>query len=212
MDEIAMTSDIGRFLPSQPASSPGPLDLSVRLESLWERMGGDLLASVATLEEALAAVPESRLDEELRGRAERDAHRLAGSAGTFGRHDASSLARQLEELFAGPAPIEPGALPEALRQVEALRAELSGSPEPSPTGGDERAALLIVHRDAEWANAVGLAAATSGFDARMAHNLDMARRVLGEVRPAVALVDLALPDATALQLVAELVDQSPPVA
>jgi diguanylate cyclase (GGDEF)-like protein len=182
------------------------------LESLWERVGGELLARVASLEEALAAVPESRLDHDLRARAERDAHLLAGSAGTFGRHEASSLARQLESLFAGSAPIEPGSLLDALHQVEQLRVELSEPPEVSPASGNDRPVLLIVHRDSKWAAAMGLAAEASGFEPRTADSLETARRALGAARPAVALVDLALPGATALPLVAELVAHAPPVA
>jgi diguanylate cyclase (GGDEF)-like protein len=98
-----------------------------------------------------------------------------------------------------------------LHQVQALKVELSGSPEPSPAAGDDRALLLIVHRDAEWAAAIGCAAATSGFDTSLAHDFETARKALRAVEPAVALVDLALPGATALQLVAELVARTPPV-
>jgi diguanylate cyclase (GGDEF)-like protein len=93
-----------------------------------------------------------------------------------------------------------------------LRVELSRPPEVSAACRNDRPALLIVHRDDEWAAAMRLAAEASGFESRTADSLETARLALGAVRPAVALVDLALPGATALPLVAELVAHSPPVA
>lgn len=186
-------------------------DLAAAVEALWARLGSELLARVDTLEEALTAIVESRLDEELRRQAERDAHRIVGSAGTFGRHQASTLARHLEELFTGSAPIDASAVEDAVGQVERLRTELSGPPHAPAAEDGERTLLLVVHRSAESAAAVAVAAEAWGVHARTADSLDAARRALGEARPQVALVDLALPGGGALELAAELVAQSPPV-
>jgi HPt (histidine-containing phosphotransfer) domain-containing protein len=134
-----------------------------------------MLARVETIEEALAALVEARLDDDLRRRAERDAHRLAGSAGTFGRHRASVLARGFEELFAGSAPIEATAVPDALAQVESLREELAGGPSVTGAEAENRPLVLVVHRDAELAGAIGLAVEARGLASQVTEGASAAR-------------------------------------
>ena len=77
------------------ANPTADIEITDELQALWGRFQGQMLDRVETLDEALAALVEGRLDGDLRLRAERDAHRLTGSAGTFGRHRASMLAREL---------------------------------------------------------------------------------------------------------------------
>lgn len=186
------------------------LEAAIQVQALWEKFQGLLMAHVETLEEALAALVEGRLDEDLRQRAERDAHRLAGSAGMFGRHRASVLARGLEALFRGSGAIEATALPDALRQVERLRTELAHAPTAGPSTAPDRRLVLVVHRDIAWAGAVGLAAEARGLAFETAGNVPAARNVLRDADPAVALVDLGLHGGT-LDLVAELSTRVPPV-
>jgi diguanylate cyclase (GGDEF)-like protein len=219
----------------RPASDPPAEETAAAsIESIWERFGGELRSRVQTLEEALAALVESRLDEELRRQAERDAHRLAGSAGTFGRRRASVLARSLEELFSGPGSIHASAIPGALEDLENLRSELSGptlalstaaaeevgAPVPPsgsppsgspPSGQSDAAEVLIVCRDPESAAAIAMAAGAWGLRGRVAAGVEAARRALGESRPAAALVDLSFGEASAVELVRVLTSQSPPV-
>jgi len=54
--------------------------------------------------QAVAALAENRLDDNLRADAGRAAHMLAGSLGMFGFIDASDAARELEAELARPAP------------------------------------------------------------------------------------------------------------
>jgi diguanylate cyclase (GGDEF)-like protein len=174
-----------------------------------------MLTRVETLDEALTALVEARLDDELRRRAERDAHRLAGSAGTFGRHRASVLAHELEELFAGSAPIVPAAVPDALAQVESLRDELATLPSPrtrSSPQAKNRPLVLVVHRDGELAGAIGLAVEARELDAHVTDGVSAAQAALAAIHPAVALVDLGDGGDGVLDLVRELSARTPPVA
>lgn len=80
---------------------PPPEEASSAVAAIWTRSRGRALARVAVLEEAVAALVEESLSKEQQEAAEREAHRLAGSVGTFGFSRASAAARQLEQIFAG---------------------------------------------------------------------------------------------------------------
>ena len=69
-------------------------------EAIWQRVRGTELDRVAVLESAVAALLSGRLDEDDRALAEREAHKIAGSAGTFGYARASEIARELESILA----------------------------------------------------------------------------------------------------------------
>ena len=74
-------------------------ELSPAIEAIWERSRPEIAGQIATLEEAAAALLAGDLAEELRGRAERDAHKLAGSLGMFGVPTGSELAREVEQAL-----------------------------------------------------------------------------------------------------------------
>lgn len=185
--------------------------VAAELEALWMRFQDQMLARVETLGEALAALVDARMDDDLRRRAERDAHRLAGSAGTFGRHRASTFARSLEELFEGSAPIDSTAVPDALAMVEWLRDELASPPSPAHSKAEDRSLVLVVHRDAELAEAIRLAVEARGLASHVTQGALAALTALVGVHPSVALVDLDEGGDDVLDLVRELSAGTPPV-
>ena len=99
--------------------------LPAAIEAVWERNRGQTLERIDVVEEAVGAMLEDDLDESLRARAERDAHKLAGSLGMFGFSRGSELARHLEQALAESAPAEGHRLAELVR---ALRAEIESRP------------------------------------------------------------------------------------
>jgi diguanylate cyclase (GGDEF)-like protein len=84
---------------AQPGSGEAT-ELGRRLAAVNERARNAFADNVATLEGAVGALAHGTLPETQRRDAEHAAHRLAGSAGTFGFPDATALARELEESFA----------------------------------------------------------------------------------------------------------------
>ena len=64
-----------------------------------DRARGRNLARVEVIADALHAMGDGELTEEVRLGAFGDAHSLAGSAGTFGFAEASTLGRELEALL-----------------------------------------------------------------------------------------------------------------
>ncbi|HEX5622617.1 MAG TPA: response regulator [Solirubrobacteraceae bacterium] len=80
--------------------------LTATVQELWERARPVALERLNVLDDAVAAVMVGALDDELRDRAMRESHKLAGSLGTFGLRDATERAAALETAFAQPPATE----------------------------------------------------------------------------------------------------------
>jgi diguanylate cyclase (GGDEF)-like protein len=74
-------------------------DVSAAVGALWDRFKHIAFERLESIEEAIVAQLEGRSDAEQRRRAEREAHKLAGSVGTFGFAEASRVAREMELLL-----------------------------------------------------------------------------------------------------------------
>jgi HPt (histidine-containing phosphotransfer) domain-containing protein len=92
------------------------------LRRVWARRRADVLGRVDAIDRALA----NGRDEAAREEGRRQAHMLAGSAGTFGFPDASEIARELEHTLR--AAVAPDDAQRA--QAELLRQILEGEPQP----------------------------------------------------------------------------------
>jgi HPt (histidine-containing phosphotransfer) domain-containing protein len=124
--------------------------------ALWERFRGAILDRVGVLERPVSALEHGPLNPKLRAAAVSEAHKLTGSAGTFGFAEGSRLARLLEEAFQADPPVGSADAPRLTAWVNSLRTELEGA----PAGGERRASkamrqphLLVVGRQQHWRNA-----------------------------------------------------------
>lgn len=211
-----------------PAADPqpgGPAALGAAVAAAWERFRGTILARVDAVEGAAIAVLEGALDAERRRNAEREAHKLAGSVGTFGFAQGSRLAKEIELLLQGSAPLGQA---DALRLTDlavALRRELeqpaapespppvvATTPAPRVNGIPDRppSLLLVVSGDAELAERVAMEASGRGMRARSVPTVAEARPAIAGETPAVVLLDLTT-DATGmgLELIADLSSRTP---
>jgi diguanylate cyclase (GGDEF)-like protein len=136
------------------AGGPG-LDtgLTAAVQQLWEQARPGALARMDAIDDAVAAVMAGELTDEQRDGARREAHKLAGSLGTFGLRDATGHAAVLESAFETVPGID--RVPELAQHARDLR-QLIESGEgggPPPTDGrievaaiglaPERAAPLV---------------------------------------------------------------------
>ncbi len=80
--------------------------IMAELAEIWEHCKETITKQVAVLEQAAMAVLEGTLDDELRHQAGREAHKLAGSVGTFGFTEGSRLAREIEHLLQAGGTLE----------------------------------------------------------------------------------------------------------
>lgn len=191
------------------------------IEAIWVRHQESSLARVAMLEEGVAALIEGRLSEEQRRDAEREAHRLAGSCGTFGFNRASEAARQLEWVFAGTDPLPTEQVLVAAEEVDALRADLERNPtrpkamEPqwpalSDVGAGRRAVsrrLVVAIGDEQIRQQISVVAASRGFEVVTVN--DPRQVPTGTDAPVAALVDLSLAGQTGVRLISHLSASQP---
>jgi diguanylate cyclase (GGDEF)-like protein len=185
---------------------------------LWSRFKGTVLGRVEVVEQALSALLEGDLTDELRRKAEQEAHKLAGSVGSFGFKEGSRLALEIERSFRTGSTLGQAQALSLSETAAALRRELESRPadqaaEPSVSMGDSRPVLLVVESDKELAAQLVEEACSREIRAEMANDLSAARGLLERCWPDVVLLDLSLPqDARdSLQLLEELAARDPAV-
>ncbi len=66
---------------------------------VWERYQGCICDRILILEAATTALGAGEMSEGLRTSAHQEAHKLAGSLGTFGIAKGSEIAREIEQIF-----------------------------------------------------------------------------------------------------------------
>src|SRR5437588_849536 len=101
---------------------------------LWEKHRPAIFARIDTLEEAAARFTAGRIEPGAHRRVEDEAHKLAGSLGTFGYPEGSRLARAIEHMVLGGGALQ---LPE-VQQLAVMVFDLSRQVG-RPMRGDEAA-------------------------------------------------------------------------
>lgn len=76
-----------------------PQAVKALVARLWEQKKDVTRSRIAVVEQASSALVSGLLTPELRAQASGEAHKLAGSLGTFGFPEGSRLARVMEELL-----------------------------------------------------------------------------------------------------------------
>lgn len=99
---------------------------------LWERYKGAMTARMSAIEGATSLLLEGALSESERKKAHGEAHKLAGSIGTFGYLEASRLARQVEELLEGEEPLGEAEATQLSTLAQRLRIEVDQAAAQSP--------------------------------------------------------------------------------
>ncbi|GMU52059.1 MAG: hypothetical protein AMXMBFR33_12050 [Candidatus Xenobia bacterium] len=156
-----------------------------KITRLWEQYLPANLQRVKLLEEAVMALLGGQLTEPLRQKAREEAHKLAGSLGTFGLPNGSELAQQLEEAFrSGVEAAQTPRLAELVLELErALQHSGVEVPMVEPAGP----------------YVLGLGTAWEGLDEapcrlRWVEGPEQVWRCLAEQFPACVLLDLDGPD------------------
>lgn len=107
--ETLIQPEVAQVFTVNTVSSGWPLPVNEKTTSIaslqsavtgiWEKFKDKIIGRLVALERASAALLAGNIHAELRQEAIREAHKLAGSLGTFGFADGSSLAREIEELL-----------------------------------------------------------------------------------------------------------------
>jgi diguanylate cyclase (GGDEF)-like protein len=159
---------------------------------------------VDVVEEAVSALLAGHLPPDLRERARREAHKLAGSAGTFGFPRASTLARELElKLESDPAPADAGPMAE---WVLGIRGELGADGETDGAAGahSDRPLVLVCGADRERGRELARELGTRGMRAQLADPAEAVTEIATSAPAAVLLDAGEQPDAALLELITVL--------
>jgi len=199
-------------------------ELSAGIERIFWAHKDDMQRCVATVEAAVAAIAAGGLDEDLRARAEADAHKLAGSLGTFGLLRGSDLARVLlHSLTAGSAVAvaEAAALADCVGALRAeldaecarleilleapprrdLRGELFENGLPRTQAPVASGRILVVDDDPAVRDVLVGMLCEAGYDARGVGSAREARYALEHETVSLLLSDVSMPGETGLDLI-----------
>lgn len=203
--------------PVEVATETQQQQLDATVAQIWQRKKGASLERLEFLEQAIQALQSQTLDVALNEKAVQNAHKLAGSLGTFGLDEGSRLARQIEGLFQSQLD-QSTALPAHRRQqmvqqleewVTALRWEIEGSSRQSHSSGAPLTArsdasatlaslplgnpqplLLFIHQDAELADSLTLEATNWNIQIVTVSDWITAQTQLQQHQPDLILLDL----------------------
>ncbi|MDP8964710.1 MAG: response regulator [Cyanobacteriota bacterium] len=194
-------------------------EIPPEITALWERFQEKYSDRLTVIEQAVTALLDGRLSEDLRQQAVREAHTLVGSLGSFGLIEASRLSREIEQTFQASTRLSPTQENELSSLVKALRQSLKQSPTPvnlptpQPPTVKLQHQLLIVDDDTVLALAIVSQATTWGVQAQVASDLSHARIAIARTRPDVVLLDLCFPDSKdgGFDLLREIASTQPPI-
>jgi DNA-binding response OmpR family regulator len=201
--------------------TPVQQQIMAELAEIWEPCKETIAKQVAVLEQGAMALLEGTLDDELRCQAVCEAHKLAGSVGTFGFTEGARLAREIEHLLQAGGTLEQTHALRLSELVMALLKELERpltlSPALARVPEDTRPLLLVVDNDRELGEQLVVEATARGIRTELAPNLTVARQAITRARPHLVLLEISCA-ATAeetseagLTLLAELTAQTPPI-
>ncbi|WP_416674287.1 response regulator [Egbenema bharatensis] len=214
--------------PATSASLPPPSDDRTQqaitsIQAIWLKFKDGFLTQVKRLEEVGVAVQSNQLTPELLHRAKQDAHKLAGSLGTFGHETGSQLAQEIEAILQSEATLQATSA-HFLELVQTLFQELKRQPTiapysesveaiPSPYTLPTNAKLhvLLIDDDTQLTERIELEAARWNWYVQVAPHPEAARTLLSQHRPDVILLDLTFPDSAedGLSLLDQLTHQMP---
>ena len=113
------------------SQATGGEEARTALKAVWEQHLPGVLDRVDAMERILAGLRDARYGETARKMAQREAHKLAGSVGTFGFLEASERAREIELVLASDAPVTGRQGADLVFSTAVIRAELKGEEIPT---------------------------------------------------------------------------------
>lgn len=172
-------------------SSDAAQSAMTRIQEVYDRWREAFAEQITELEGAATAALCGTLNEELRAAAQRVAHKVAGSAGTFGFPRASEVGREIEHAFQ-----DFDADPDNPRRIASLTVVLRELFDDNPQKREapaaetvDRPVLLLLDEDESFASQVSLEAASAGISVIVASNTEEALSLVGE-GPDVALLSV----------------------
>ncbi|MEH2359884.1 response regulator [Nostoc sp.] len=192
---------------------PGPKDMT-SVNRVLERFRNSFVGQVGVLEQAKTALLAGNLNQDLQQQALHEAHKLAGSMGSFGYPEGSRLAGKIEYLLLENSSLSPDQISDLSQLVTALQQELT-KPVVTDTAPsiliNQTYRLLVIDDDAMLTEQLQVEADSWGIRMKVAPNLATARSLFSLATPDAVLLDLSFPatEEDGLILLSEIVERSP---
>jgi PAS domain S-box-containing protein len=207
------TYELEANFPSQFKSPVKLQQTALAINKVWQKFKGRVTEQVNILEEAAQALTQNALNQELHCQAEKEAHTLAGSLGTFGFPEGSKIARKIEKLLkAETTSSNDAAIFSTLVQTLQREIELSPQANHNVQPNSEHPLILIVDQDFTFAEELTQESVNWGLEVTLATSIAAARNKLYQEHPSVVLFNTSIyPEEENLDLLAELNARKPPV-
>jgi DNA-binding response OmpR family regulator len=184
------------------------------INKVLERFRKTFVEQVTVLEQAAIALSAGSLSDDMRQSAKHNAHKLAGSLGTFGYREGSNVARQIEHLLIGKAIWGQGETSQFKQLLSTLQQELTKPPVPlttEPIPAAQTLQVLIIDDDVALTERLKTEGVAWGMQIAIATDVTMARLAIARALPDVVLLDLTFPNPTedGLTLLHDLTKQFP---
>lgn len=201
---------------SPATKSPSQAKGLASVNKVLERFRNTFAEQVAVMEQATKALSADSLNDNLRQHAKQEAHKLAGSLGTFGYPEGSKLARQIEHQLMGETKLGQKDAIQLSGLVSALQQELKKPPadfsiQPIPAAKTIR--VLMIDDDLALTEQLRAEAVAWGMQIESATSWTAAKQAINQTPPDVILLDLSFPNSAedGLTLLGELVAQFPTI-
>ena len=186
--------DLLGVTPSPRADSlDSKLRLRAAMDRLWEQNRQSIMTRFDVIQEATVDILGGELGEQRKRDMVGEAHKLAGTLGTYGFAQGSYLARELELLIRPADKLNEQEVTYAAYLVKALREELrTGQTERShPIGPATVPQLLVVDAPPVAARQISMEAIAHGMQCRSVAGAAEALKVIDRDSPEVLLLDLS---------------------
>ncbi|MCC5652568.1 response regulator [Nostoc sp. XA013] len=160
---------------------------------------------IAVLKLAADALRKGKLDTQLRQKAEQEAHKLAGSLGSFGFPKGSLLANEIEDLLQNQKSISQAKCFYLDKLLMELQRELEKS-----TVEQTQNLLLIISNEQQVVEELIEEAENQKIQIKVATNLTAARSIISSLNPHVVLLDIDI-EKDSLKLIRELSQRTPQI-
>lgn len=199
------------YLSLQPSRSALPTTQDAQVQStrsalteIWQQTRSTSFDRIAVLEEAAQSLAIDQLTDELRQKAESNAHKLLGVLGTFGFVEAAQIARQLEGMLGAESVLEQNvqhiqqlvtALRQCLERENQIRTTDPASIVSAPlalSSARSEPQILILDSDRTLSEALTAEAAARKIRTLIASDLATARNQIRQHHPDAILLDLSL--------------------
>jgi DNA-binding response OmpR family regulator len=168
-----------------------------------ENFKAQVVSRIAVLKQAINALKQGMLDVEMQQKAEQEAHKLAGSLGSFGFPQGSLLAHEIEDLFHGQKFISQAKCFYLNKLVNTLEQELEKPPL-------EQSILLVISNDQQTIDKLLEEALNQEIEVNFTNNIANINNIITSLNPDVVLLDIDI-EKQSLELLRKLSQRTPTV-